>query len=426
MKKVDKIKILMFGWEFPPYNSGGLGVACEGLARNIAQQGVKITFVLPKKINCESSCYKLVFSDSIPGSIDHQIEKNIKAIAVNSLIKPYVTSKSYSDLYSKHLFKATKTINGSTIYSDDLMGEVLRYGQNARKLARTEQFDVIHVHDWLSFPAGIEAKEVSGKPLITHIHSTEFDRTGGNNINQGIYDIEREGLSKADLVITVSNFTKDKVVQHYGISPDKIRVVHNAVEFSTDCKLKNNLLGLKLKGKKIVLFVGRITLQKGPDYFLKAAKRALEINPNIVFIIAGAGDMERQILNQAAHMGIADKILFPGFLRGEELVSVYKMADLYVLPSVSEPFGISVLESLKSGTPVLISRQSGVSEVISHCLKVDFWDTNQMAEKMVAVLTYPELYSCLKENGTQEVEKFNWKNSAEKCIEVYKEILNFK
>ncbi len=396
----------MFGWEFPPYNSGGLGVACEGLVRGLVNQGVKITFVLPKKVDCQSSLCKIIFADF-----------NIKSRIFNSLLSPYLTSKSYQDL--------VRRAGRGGIYRRDLISEVLRYGQAGRRIALAEDFDLIHSHDWLSFPAGLAAKKISHKSLVAHIHATEFERTGGHHVNQEIYEIEKEGLSKADMVIAVSNLTKTKIIQHYGIEPEKVRVVHNAVEYKDFMYLGGDLPDLKSSGQKIVAFVGRITLQKGPDYFLRAAKKVLDQRPNVLFIIAGAGDMERQIIEQAAWLDIADKVLFAGFLRGNELAKVYQMADLYVLSSVSDPFGMTPLEALANGTPVLISKQSGVAEVLHHCLKVDFWDIDQMANKILAVLEQPELYQCLKENGHQEVRKLSWQDAANKCIEVYKEVLNF-
>ncbi|HBH46182.1 MAG: hypothetical protein A2445_05435 [Candidatus Jacksonbacteria bacterium RIFOXYC2_FULL_44_29] len=403
------VKVLMFGWEFPPFNSGGLGVACEGLARSLAQEGVSLIFVLPRKFDYQPTNYRLIFADEDKGS-------SIKVKAVNSLLTPYVTSASYSLLLRnnrRHLIH----------YSSDLMAEVARYAQEAGRIAAEEEFDVIHAHDWLSFPAGLEAKRVSGKPLIVHVHATEFDRTGGNNCNTQVFAIEQAAFEEADAIIAVSQFTKNKVIQHYGIPSEKIKVVHNAIEPRDYNVSVSSLQHLKQGGKKVVLFVGRITLQKGPDVFLRAARRVVDFEPNALFIIAGSGDMEAQVIREAAALGLADKVLFAGFLRGEELRQLYKLADLYVLPSVSEPFGITTLEALASGTPVIISKQSGVAEVIDHCLKVDFWDVNEMASKIVAVLRYSELQEGLKENGSREVKKFSWRDAARKCLEVYHRLL---
>lgn len=396
-----KIKVLMFGWEFPPFNSGGLGVACAGLTKALSSQGIKVIFVLPRKLDYQVSFCKMIFADS-----------SLKLKKTNSFFSPYLT------------FPPQEKIQNSgkeTPKSCDLFAEVFRYAREAEKIAKLENFDIIHAHDWLSFPAALRAKKISQKPLIVHIHATEFDRTGDQNPNPKIYEIEREGALKADLIIANSNFTKKKIVSHYGIGPEKIRVVYNAVERSTN--LGRNISSLKKGGAKIVLFVGRITIQKGPDYFIRAAKKVLEKNKNVFFVIAGSGDMEPQIIEEAARLKIADKVLFAGFLRGKDLTDAYQMADLFVLPSVSEPFGIAPLEALSNGTPVLISKQSGVSEILSHCLKVDFWNIDEMANKISAVLEYPELHHCLKENGTQELKKVSWQESARKCIGIYKELL---
>ncbi|MEM3526501.1 MAG: glycosyltransferase family 4 protein, partial [Candidatus Jordarchaeaceae archaeon] len=278
---------------------------------------------------------------------------------------------------------------------------------------------VIHCHDWMTFQAGIRVKKASGKPLIVHVHATEFDRAGGS-VHPIVYDIERKGLHEADRIIAVSQFTKDKIVQYYGIHPDKVTVVHNAVDLTYtwfgDIPKIN-------KRDKIVLFLGRLTLQKGPDYFVEAAKKCLEFDPNIKFIIAGTGSMEWQLIERVAELGIADKVLFAGFVTDEEREALYQIADVYVMPSVSEPFGMTALEALKYGTPVIISKQSGVSEVLKHCLKVDFWDVNQLVDKILGVLRYKELQNTLRENGSLEVRKFDWNKSAMKCIEVYNDVL---
>ena len=396
----------MFGWEFPPFNSGGLGVACEGLVKGLSKEGIKVTFVLPKKINCASDFCNIIFAD------DSLVIK-----AADYCLSPYLTSKSYKDSFRRH--------DKNNIYGKDLYSEVMRYAKFAAKIALSEDFDIIHCHDWLSFPAGIAAKKVSKKALVVHVHATEFDRTGGNNLDGRIYDIEKEGFSFADRVITVSNYTKNKVVNYYGIDTQKVRVVHNAIDQDYYPASPTDRCMLKENNEKIVLFVGRITLQKGPDYFLRSAKKVLDVNPNVRFLIVGSGDMEYQIIEEAAALNIADKVLFTGFLRGDDLQKAYAMADLFVLSSVSEPFGITPLESLIRGTPVLISKQSGISEVLSNCLKADFWDVDEMANKILAVLQYPELQSCLKENGSSEVNKFNWQDSARKCVAIYNELLTF-
>ncbi|MDZ4240858.1 MAG: glycosyltransferase family 4 protein [Patescibacteria group bacterium] len=404
------MRILMFGWEFPPHNSGGLGVACYGLSKALAQSGSKVTFVLPKRLKDTTSRFaRIIFGDvETPDIVFHNIP---------SLLSPYTNPDSY---------KKERAFIDNAFYGDTLFEEVRRYAIRAREIARKEQFDVIHAHDWLSFLAGMEAKKVSGKPLIVHVHATEFDRTGGRSVNQFVYDVEREGMHAADRVIAVSNYTKDIIVKRYGVPEEKVEVVHNGIDIdeylSQHVGEENRIAKLKESGNKIVLFVGRITIQKGPDYFVAAAKKVLEYYPKVTFIISGSGDMEGQIMNQAAFLGISDKVLFAGFLRNDELVQAYKAADLYLMPSVSEPFGITPLEAIASGTPVIISRQSGVSEVLKHALKVDFWDVDEMANKIVCVLTHESLKSCLSENGFQEIIKHTWKQAAEKCMMIYKKV----
>lgn len=392
----------MFGWEFPPFNSGGLGVACEGLAKALAFLGVKVIFVLPKKLNCYHPNFKIIFADD-----------SIKIKAVNSLLKPYSTSQSYKEIAQK--------IGLNSIYEADLFNEVLRYGKMAERIAKSEDFDVIHAHDWLSFPAGIVAKNISGKPLVVHIHATEFDRAG-NDPNPFVYSVEKIGMEKADAVIAISNYTKNTIVENYGIDSKKIKVVYNAINpnyFDQTLSGPNQLLSLKKAGKKIVLFVGRITLQKGPDYFLRAAQKVLQFNKNVIFVVAGSGDMEHQIIEMAANMGIADKFLFAGFLKGDDLKQAYMAADLFVLPSVSEPFGLVALESLMLKTPILISKQSGVAEVIQNALKVDFWDTDEIANKILACLNYQGLGATLQEESFKEMDKLSWEKSAQKCLDIY-------
>lgn len=397
----------MFGWEFPPHNSGGLGVACYGLTKSLSRANISVTFVLPKKLGgLEHDFLKIVFANI----------RNIKLRTVTSIIHPYITA----ELYDEYLLKTPE----SELYGLNLFDEVRRYGLQAKLIAMEEEYDVIHAHDWLSFRAGIEAKRVSGKPLIVHVHATEFDRTAGNP-NQYIYEEERRGLHAADCIIAVSQHTKNVIVQHYGISPEKVMVVHNGIDHEEHRHyLPEALSNIRTQGKKIVLFVGRITIQKGPDYFIKVAKRVLEYDPNVLFVISGSGDMEHQIIRLASDMGLGDKIVFAGFVRGDELLKLYRAADLYVMPSVSEPFGLTALEALANGTPILVSKQSGVSEVLTHVLKSDFWDIDDMADKIVNVVQSPGLQSTLGELGATDVEQVTWESAAGKCTQIYKDILN--
>jgi len=401
----------MFGWEFPPFNKGGLGVACHGLTKGLTNKGVETIFVIPKAPEkADGDHVKLIVASNI---------KNVKIKEVSSPMVAYMTPGEYTEKIRHILMHGDEKSKGD-IYGTDLFQEVERYALRASTIALNEEFDVIHAHDWLTYKAGIEAKKATGKPLVVHIHATEFDRTGGNGVNQYVYDIEKAGFDYADIICAVSNFTKNKIIEHYGVNPDKVHVVHNAVEFN-----EFNEAPKKISEKdKVVLFLGRITLQKGPDYFVEAAKKVVEKDPNVKFVVAGSGDMLPQMVEMAAEKGLASKMLFAGFLKGEDIDRAYKMADLYVMPSVSEPFGITPLEAMRNGTPVLMSKQSGVSEVVSHCLKTDFWDVDDMAAKMLAVLKYNSLHECLQENGSREVSKFSWDEPAGKCVEAYSRAIN--
>lgn len=381
----------MFGWEFPPHNSGGLGTACEGLTRALTSSGVEVIFVLPKNTEVSNKEMRFRFAGI----------ENFKFKTISSPLYPYLTSGEAKN------------------YGFNLLDEVKLYAERAREIATEEEYDVIHAHDWLAYPAGIAAQEVSGKPLVVHVHATEFDRGGGNGVNQAVYEIEKEGMEKAQKVITVSDWTKQMVIKHYGIPAEKIEVVWNGIVSQPLVPLPDRLAKLRALGKKIVLFVGRITLQKGPDYFVRAAKKVLEFEPQTLFVVVGSGDMEGQMIRLVANLGMSDKFIFAGFLRGEELNQIYQSADLYVLPSVSEPFGITPLEALANGTPVLISKQSGVAEVLSHALKVDFWDVDEMASQIIAVLHHDVLKNILTENGQHELPKISWLEAARKCLGVY-------
>ena len=386
----------MLGWELPPYNSGGLGVACYGLARSLANQGVKITFVLPQKQDFNIDFLDLIFAD-------------IKL--KDTLSSSYTTSTSHFD----------------EILLDNLPPDFVRaaqlFGRRVGELAQKYSPDIIHAHDWLTFPAGIAAKRVTGKPLVSHVHSTEIDRTGGHYPNPYVYEIEKKGLNYSDRILSVSNFTKNILVSNYGINSDKINIVHNGCDEMTKRALPPALLALKDLGYKVVLYLGRITLQKGPEYFIRAAKKVSYYNPKTIFVVAGSGDMEMRMISEASYLGIMDKVMFTGFLRGDEKDKIYQAADVYVMPSVSEPFGITPLEAVANGTPVLVSKQSGVSEVLNHVLKADFWDIDDMADKILAVLKHKSLTSDLRAESSKELPNINWEKAAEKCITIYKQLL---
>jgi len=287
------------------------------------------------------------------------------------------------------------------------------------ELAKREQFDVIHAHDWMTFPAGLAVSAYTGKPLVVHVHSTEFDRSG-ENVHQQVYDVERAGMHGADRVICVSYLTRGIVVTRYGVPPEKVEVVYNAVEAPAARQMQMPTIG---RDEKIVLFLGRITMQKGPEYFLMAAKKVLQKYKKVRFVIAGSGDLIGKTIELAADLGIGRYVTFTGFLRGDDVARVFQMADLYVMPSVSEPFGIAPLEALSHNVPVIISKQSGVSEVLAHVLKVDFWDVDEMANKILAVLRHPPLQRVLRQQANIELQKLSWRDSAEKCRQIYERVI---
>jgi glycogen(starch) synthase len=406
-----KTRILMFGWEFPPYNSGGLGVACFGLTKALSELGVQVLFVMPKKLDIKTPWARMIFADAEGAGIDVR--------AFDSALTPYLTSRGYAEALARG--------EATGMYGADLLSEVRRYAAMGGVIAREEQFDVIYAHDWLSFGAGMEAKRATGKPLIVHVHATEFDRCGGAaGINRDVYAIEKQGMEEADCVIAVSELTKNIIVREYDIPAEKVRVVYNGIDEATvpsGAPALPRLRALKASGYRLVLFLGRVTLQKGPDYFLRAAKRVLDRNSQVLFILSGSGDMENHVMNLAAELGISDHVFFTGFLGGAERHEVYGSADLFVMPSVSEPFGITALEAMKLGTPVLMSKQSGVAEVVRHALKVDFWDVDEMANKILSVVGHPGLRESLSENAAREAETLTWAQAAQKVDGIVHELI---
>jgi len=424
------MRVFMLGWEFPPFISGGLGTACYGLTKAMDQLGIKVTFVLPKMVESKYATHVKLLSPSsqMTGAFSVSELKNVRFRAVPSHLQPYLTPADYQKKIKEILqlkklpggtLTAASQFIGRADYSGNMYAEVHRYATVAAQLARNEQFDIVHAHDWMTYPAAVAVAAISGKPLIVHVHSTEFDRSG-EHVNQMIYDIERKGMEQADKVIAVSHFTRNIITSRYGINSEKVEVVYNGVEHNAKSSLAETHID---KNEKIVLFLGRITMQKGPEYFLSAAKKVLEIMDNVKFVMVGSGDMMHRAIEMAAGLGIGHKVLFTGFLRGEDVQKIYKMADLYVMPSVSEPFGIAPLEALEYDVPVIISKQSGVSEVLMHALKVDFWDVNEIANKIIAVLKYPPLGITLRQHGNFEARKLRWIDAAAKCAKIYEEML---
>ena len=402
-----KIKILMFGWEFPPNNSGGLGVACKGIVDGLLESGINVDLILPD------------YNKNLPGYCknlkNHLTEGELKTIPLKLLsTSVYISNEEYNEKIKN--YKPGKNF----LKSDNLVNDAVIYGKMASKIALKLPHDLIHVHDWLTIPAGVEAKNHSGKPLVIHVHSTEFDRSGGNP-NPAVYKIEKSGFKNADLIIAVSNYTKQKIIKHYGIEEEKIKVVHNGINQTLKEKYNPHPLGEK---NKIVLFLGRITIQKGPDYFVEMAKKVLNKIKNVRFVIAGSGDMMNEIITKAINLGIEKNVIFTGFLKGGDIDKAFQQADVYVMPSISEPFGLTPLESIQNGTPVIISKQSGVSEVLHNALRIDFWDVDEMANKVISILKYPALTKTLKVNSENEIKNFSWQKASNNLKNLYINLIN--
>lgn len=423
----------MFGWEFPPHISGGLGTACYGLTKGLSKvDNIEILFVVPKTYGDEDqSSIELIGAGKIPMKItkiehDFEFHKNLEYIEAGSNLVPYSSPEEYFELTrkqitgKKHFFETNSDgfLPFTGKYGKELFGEIYNYSLVAAQIAKLYDFDVIHAHDWLTYPAGMAAKAVSGKPLVVHVHATDFDRSGGS-VNPDVYRIEKQGLDFADRAITVSNMTRNTVVNNYGINPNKVTTVYNAVEPS-------DLIAKRVHSntdEKVVTFLGRITMQKGPEYFIEAAYKVIKKMDKVRFVMAGSGDMMHKMIERASKLGIMDKFHFTGFLKGAEVFKMFSYSDLYIMPSVSEPFGISPLEAMQSGVPVIISNQSGVSEILQHALKVDFWDIDKMANAIYAILNYPALAQTIKKNGEFEANNLKWEESAKNVYSVYKNAL---
>ncbi len=438
------MKIFMLGWEFPPFISGGLGTACYGLTRALSDLGHHVIFVLPATVDSSLATHVQL---KTPAHLDQGGDEfasylmtdlaNVEFRAIPSALRPYTRPSGPGTATGEAAAQSAQRSGGqsgpggqgspagphgggsiSGHYGGDMFSEIHRYARIAVRMALGETFHVIHAHDWMTFPAGMAVSAATGKPLVIHVHSTEFDRSG-EHVDQRIYEIERQGVHSAHKVIAVSFLTRSILLNRYAAPGDKVEVVYNAIDRNGDVLAPPPPIR---REEKIVLFLGRITMQKGPEYFLLAAKKVLEYEENVRFIMAGSGDLVRKSVELSRQLGISNKVLFTGFLRGPDVARVYKMADLYVMPSVSEPFGIAPLEALSHDVPVLISKQSGVSEILKHVLKVDFWDVNEMANKIIAVLRHPPLQATLREHGHFEVRKLTWLESARGCLSVYRQV----
>ncbi len=382
-------------------------MACHGLTRELALDGVEVIFVLPRSQPVTGS-NRFVFAD---------LEKVIRVREVTSSIKPYIGSQTMVDVFDE--------TGRRRLYSRSLLDEVHAFAHHASLIAREEDFDLIHAHDWTSYLAGVAAKMVSGKPLIVHAHATSFDQAASENVDPHVFKIELEGFTSADSIIAVSQFTKNIIVNKYGVAPEKVVVVHNGCDVAEPFRHPPALAELRAQGKRLVLYHGRITIQKGVDYFVRAARKVVDHNHDVIFIISGKGDMEGQIMRQVGEMGLSQHVIFAGALWYEERDQMYQSVDLVVMPSVSEPFGLVPLEAMLHRTPSLISKQSGVAEVVTHVLKVDFWDTDQMANMILATLRYPVMHRQLVNEGRREVEKLSWRRAADKVMSLYNGLLEY-
>jgi len=395
----------MIGWEFPPHNSGGLGVACQGLTRGLATIGQPVVFALPQVLQGGGSIQKVKYS--------HDANHQMEMILVNSNLQPYWRQKTAST--------TGKTLSDAAVY--DMVEESKRYGEVVAEVAKDyPQSPLLHAHDWMSIPAGLRAKAKTGKPLVLQIHSTEFDRSGGGEPNHAIADVEWQGLTEADKIIAVSAYTKRLIVEKYAIPSDKIEVVHNGIDPNPEYHSKPLLQFLN--NKPLILFVGRLTIQKGPEYFLAVAKKVIEKQRQAIFVLAGQGDMFQSLLVSSAYQGLSGSVLFAGFLRGKEKMNLYKRADVFVMPSVSEPFGIAALEAALANTPVIVSKNSGVIEVLPHAYPIDFWDVDEMSKTILDLISKPEVRRQQANQVQQEAQSLEWTKMAKRVQSIYHDLLS--
>lgn len=431
------MRVLMFGWEFPPHIAGGLGTACYGIVKGLAYNGVQTLFVMPSASGDEDqSAAKIINASDVPvesvgSTVDEFLDK-VKFVRIGSNMIPYVDPEEFHEmveserrLQSENLTKCIGTkFRFSGRYGSNLMEEVAHYAMVGGTIAmeHKDEFDIIHAHDWLTYLAGIAAKELTGKPLVVHVHATSFDRGTEDQIDSRVYDIEKRGMMAADKVIAVSDLTRNIVINKYGIDPEKVVTVHNAVDFSG----RENVKVERGVRDKVVTFLGRITFQKGPEYFIEAAAKVLKRTKGVRFVMAGSGDMMNRCIRHVAKLGISDRFHFTGFLRGAEVQKMFAMSDVYIMPSVSEPFGISPLEAMRSNVPAIISNQSGAAEVLKYAFKVDFWDVDAMADDIYALLKYPALADFAAREGYDEVNRLKWNIATAKLKNIYESVVNNK
>ncbi len=421
------MRALMFGWEFPPHILGGLGTASYGLTKGMAmQEDMDLVFVIPKPHGDEDQSFvKIIGACNTP-----VVWRDVSWEHLESRFGSYMSPQDYYNMrdhiYADFRYLYTNDlgcIEFSGRYPDNLMEEINNYSICAGVIARTEQHDIIHSHDWLTYSAGIHAKNISGKPLVIHVHATDFDRSRGN-VNPQVYGIEKNGMDHADHIICVSNLTRETVISKYHQDPRKVSAVHNAVEPVS--KAIEEIQPERHTNQKIVTFLGRITMQKGPEYFVEAASRVLQKTSGVRFVMAGSGDMMEAMIKLVAKRGIADKFHFPGFLKGHQVYRMLKSSDVYVMPSVSEPFGISPLEAMQVGVPSIISKQSGCAEILNYAIKTDYWDIDAMADAIYSIITNPAMHEFLKIQGKNEVDEIKWEYAGKKVRAIYDRLLGIK
>jgi len=415
------MKALMFGWEFPPHILGGLGTASFGLTKGMAMQGdMEITFVIPKPHGDEDQSFlKIIGACNVPvvwkeNNWDYVSQRIGKMMSPDEFFWLRNGIRyDYQRIYTNDL----GCIDFSGRYPDNLMEEISNYEAVASVLAHQLDFDVIHSHDWLTYPAGVFAKQISGKPLVIHVHATDFDRSRGQ-VNPTVYAMEKRGMDMADHIITVSDLTRRTVIEKYHQNPRKVTTVHNAVDPLPDA----DSFTKTPRKDKVVTFLGRITMQKGPEYFVEAAFRVLQKTKDVRFVMAGNGDMLQAMVDLVAKRNIADRFHFTGFLKGRQVHEMLAESDVYIMPSVSEPFGISPLEAMQVGTPTIISKQSGCAEILTHAIKTDYWDIDAMADAIYAIVKNPAMHKSLQELGREEVNAIRWKDAGFKVRAIYKNV----
>lgn len=398
------MKILMLGWELPPHNSGGLGVACLNLTRALANQGANIDFVIPYTADHPDIDFMHVLS----------------ATGLDPIYRYGGGAYASMQLFEKSIPTSDHTEN---ISIREVQQEYCHYVSNYLK---THHPDLVHAHDWLTYEAGILAKKQYDRPLIAHVHATEFDRAGMHTGNPLIHEIEQEGLMLADRIIAVSETTKRIIHEKYHIPLNKIEVVYNSLDqdyekssYIFDDRTYNYIKHLKASGYTIVSTVGRFTIQKGLPNLMRAARLAIDKNPKLAFIFAGDGEEKNELINLSADLGIAENVIFTGFIRGQKLRDIYSVSDIFVMSSVSEPFGLTALEAAHHGDVLILTHQSGVSEIIWSALKYDFWDERKLADEILAVASSPALSNSLRDNVRQEYRQISWDKVAKKCLKIY-------